>query len=131
MQVFKNLAACIKNGAKKTVIDSTETFCGKMLYMLCSQVTLWRGHYELTGEYEDLLRIRNRGSSPQKGWESVVTWLELEKSTNYFDPATMGYHHLHPVEDLGTMFSSPSQEHLVSVKNIDEDQTNFVEVCTN
>ena len=96
-----------------------------------AQVTLWRGHYELTGEYEDLLRIRNRGSSPQKGRESVVTWLELEKSTNYFDPATMGYHHLHPVEDLGMMFSSPSQEHLVSVKNVDEDQTNFVEVCTN
>ena len=96
-----------------------------------AQVTLWRGHYDLTGEYEDLLRIRNRGSSPQKGRESVVTWLEFEKSTNYFDPATMGYHHLHPVEDLGTMFSSPSQEHLVSVKNVDDDQTNFVEVCTN
>ena len=61
----------------------------------------------------------------------MVTWLELEKSTNYFDPATMGYHHLHPVEDLGTMFSSPRQEHRVSVKNVDEDQTNFVEVCTN
>ena len=101
------------------------------LFVQYAQVTLWRGHYELTGEYEDLLRIRNRGSSPQKGRESVVTWLELEKSTNYFDPATMGYHHLHPVEDLGTMFSSPSQEHLVSVKNVDEDQTNFVEVCTN
>ena len=96
-----------------------------------AQVTLWRGHYELTGEYEDLLRIRNRGSSPQKGRESVVTWLELEKSTIYSDPATMGYHHLDVVEDLGTMFSSPSQEHLVSVKNVDEDQMNFVEVCTN
>ena len=60
----------------------------------------------------------------------MVTWLELEKSTNYFDRATMGYHHLHVVEDLGTMFSSPSQEHIVSVKNIDEDQTNFVEVFT-
>ena len=61
----------------------------------------------------------------------MVTWLELEKSMNYFDPATMGYHHLHVVEDLGTMFSSPSQKHLVSVKNVDEDQTNFIEVCTN
>ena len=60
----------------------------------------------------------------------MVTWLELEKSTNCFYPATMGYHHLHVVEDLGTMFSSHSQEHIVSVKNIDEDQTNFVEVCT-
>ena len=61
----------------------------------------------------------------------MVTWLKFEKSTNYFDPATMDYHHLHVVEDLGTMFSSPSQEHLVSVKNVDEDQTNFVDVRFN
>ena len=75
--------------------------------------------------------IRNCGSSPQKERESVVTWLKLEKSTNYFELATMGYHHLHLVEDLGAMFSSPSQEHLVSVKNVDEHETKFVEVCTN
>ena len=37
------------------------------------QVTLWRGGYELTGEYEEFLRIRNRGSLPQRGRESVVT----------------------------------------------------------
>ena len=61
----------------------------------------------------------------------MVTWLKFEKSTNYFDPATMGYHHLHLVEDLGTMFSSPCQEYLVSVKNVDEHETKFVEVCTN
>ena len=56
----------------------------------------------------------------------MVTWLKFEKSTNYFDPATMGYHHLHLVEDLGTMFSSPHQEYLVSVKYVDEHETKFV-----
>ena len=35
------------------------------------------------------------------------------KNPNYFDPATMGCHHLHLVEDLGTIFSSPRQEYLV------------------
>ena len=61
----------------------------------------------------------------------MVTWLKFEKSTNYFDLAIMGYHHLHLVEDLGTMFSSPRQEYLVSVKNVDKHETKFVEVCTN
>ena len=61
----------------------------------------------------------------------MVTWLKFEKSTNYFDPATMGYHHLHLVEDLRMMFSSPHQEYLVCVKNGDEPETNFLEVCTN
>ena len=61
----------------------------------------------------------------------MVTWLKFEKSMNYFDPATMGYHHLHLVEDLGTMFSSPRQEYLVFVKNVEEHETNFIEVCSN
>ena len=54
----------------------------------------------------------------------MVTWLKFEKSTNY-------YHDLHLVEDLGMMFSSPRQEYLVSVKNVDQHETKFVEVCTN
>ena len=50
---------------------------------------------------------------------------------NYCDPANRGYYHLHLVEDLGAIFSSPSQEYLVAVKNIDEHVTKFVEVRTN
>ena len=61
----------------------------------------------------------------------MVTWLKFEKSTNYCDLATWGYYHLHLVEDLGAIFSSPGQEYLVAVKNIDKHVTKFVEVCTN
>ena len=50
---------------------------------------------------------------------------------NYCDPATRGYYHLYLVEDLDAIFSSPSQEYLVAVKNIDEHVTKFVEVLTN
>ena len=100
-------------------------------FMFNGQVILWRGCYDLSGELEEFLRIRTHGSSPQKWRESVVTWLKFEKSTNYCDPATMGYHHLCLVETLGAIFSSPGQDYLVSVKNIDEHVTKFIEVCTN
>ena len=61
----------------------------------------------------------------------MVTWLKFEIATNYSDPATRGYYHLHLVEDLGAIFSSPGQEYLLAVKNMDKHVTKFVEVRTN
>ena len=102
--------------------SSTALMCRLIMWHvthICyAQVTLWRGHYELTGEYEDLLRIRIRlvvrhrkgGKVWSRGWNwknPRITSIRLPWATIIF-----------------------SQEHLVSVKNIDEDQTNFVEVCT-
>ena len=50
---------------------------------------------------------------------------------NNYNAASMGYYYLHIVEDLGAIFSSPGQEYLVSVKNIDKHVTKFVEIRTN
>ena len=49
---------------------------------------------------------------------------------NYCDPATMGYHHLHIVDDDAETFSSPGREYLTCLKNTEEDVTNFIQLPT-
>ena len=60
----------------------------------------------------------------------MVTWSKSANLKNYCDSATMGYHHLHLVDDDALTFSSPGREYLISLKNTEEHVMNFIQVPT-
>ena len=60
----------------------------------------------------------------------MVTWSKYENLKNYCDPAVMGYHHLHLVDNDAAIFSSPGQEYLTCLKNTEEHVMNFIQVPT-
>ena len=56
----------------------------------------------------------------------MVTWSKSKNLKNYCDPDTMGYYHLHLVNDAAATFSSPGREYLICLKKTEEHVTNFV-----